>query len=60
KVEDEEHVQWFYPDIGMTLLLSAEGREILQYRMPRDFVMPEGVESESPGKSPAESESGKE
>ena len=61
KVEDEEHVQWFYPDIGMTLLLSEEGREILQYRMPRDFVMPEGVELQSPGKSPAESsESGKE
>jgi hypothetical protein len=49
KVEDEEHVQWFYPDIGLTLLMSAEGREILQYRMPRDFVMPEGVESESKG-----------
>ena len=45
KVEDEEHVQWFYPDIGLTLLMSTEGREILQYRMPRDFVMPEGVES---------------
>ena len=51
KVEDEEHVQWFYPDIGLTLLMSTEGREILQYRMPRDFVMPEGVESKSTGAS---------
>jgi hypothetical protein len=49
KVEDEEHVQWFYPDIGLTLLMSTEGREILQYRMPREFVMPEGVESKSTG-----------
>ncbi|MDX1346157.1 MAG: hypothetical protein R3179_09675, partial [Sedimenticolaceae bacterium] len=59
--EDEEHVQWFYPDIGLTLLMSAEGREILQYRMPRDFVLPEGVESESaPESSPDSSESGQE
>ena len=59
KVEDEENVQWFYPDIGMTLLMSAKGREILQYRMPRDFVMPEGVENESPGKTvPGGKESG--
>lgn len=45
KVEDEENVQWFYPDRGLTLLLSADGSEILQYRMPRAFVMPEGVET---------------
>jgi len=60
KVEDEENVQWFYPDIGLTLLLSAEGREILQYRMPRDFVMPEGVESESTGKGSGDSPAGQE
>ena len=61
KVEDEEHVQWFYPDIGLTLLMSTEGREILQYRMPRDFVMPEGVESKSTGASiSGESTSGQE
>jgi hypothetical protein len=61
KVEDEEHVQWFYPDIGLTLLMSTEGREILQYRMPRDFVMPEGVESKSTGASVSgESTSGQE
>jgi hypothetical protein len=59
KVEDEENVQWFYPDIGMTLLMSAKGREILQYRMPRDFVMPEEVENESPGETvPGGKESG--
>ena len=59
KVEDEENVQWFYPDIGMTLLMSAKGREILQYRMPRDFVMPEGVETGSPGETvPGGKESG--
>lgn len=60
KVEDEENVQWFYPDIGLTLLLSAEGREILQYRMPRDFVMPEGVESGSIGKGSGDSPAGQE
>lgn len=60
KVEDEENVQWFYPDIGLTLLLSAEGREILQYRMPRDFVMPEGVESGSTGKGSGDSPAGQE
>ena len=61
KVEDEEHVQWFYPDIGLTLLMSTEGREILQYRMPRDFVMPEGIESKSTGASVSgESTSGQE
>ena len=60
KLEDEEHVQWFYPDIGLTLLMSAEGREILQYRMPRDFAMPEGVESVPTGTSaPDGSESGR-
>lgn len=61
KVEDEENVQWFYPDIGLTLLMSAEGREILQYRMPRDFVMPEGTESK-PAQTPdqGDSESGQE
>lgn len=47
KVEDEENVQWFYPDKGLTLLLSDEGREVLQYRMPRDFSMPEDVETNS-------------
>ncbi|MEJ2308854.1 MAG: hypothetical protein P8Z31_02125 [Gammaproteobacteria bacterium] len=45
KVEDEEHVQWFYPVKGLTLLLSADGNEILQYRQPRLFVMPPGVET---------------
>lgn len=59
KVEDEENVQWFYPDIGMTLLMSAKGREILQYRMPRDFVMPEEVKTGSPGETvPGGKESG--
>ena len=45
KVEDEENVQWFYPQKGLTLLLSTDGSEILQYRMPRAFVMPDGVET---------------
>lgn len=41
--ENEKAVSWFYPDKGLSVLIDNEGREVLEYVAPRDFVMPEGV-----------------
>lgn len=41
--ENEQAVSWFYPDIGLSVLIDDEAREVLEYVPPRDFVMPEGV-----------------
>lgn len=40
---DEESVKWFYPDKGLSLLLDAKGKEVLEYVAPRDFRLPEGA-----------------
>jgi hypothetical protein len=41
--ENEEAVSWFYPEKGLSVLIDNDGREVLEYVAPRDFVMPEGV-----------------
>ena len=38
--ESEQAVSWFYPDLGLSILIDDEAREVLEYRPPRDFVMP--------------------
>ena len=43
---DEGRVQWFYPDLGLTLLLDAEGKEVLEYVAPRRFELPPEARSE--------------
>lgn len=43
-LEESEHaVSWFYPALGLTVLIDDEAREVLEYQPPRDFVMPPGV-----------------
>ncbi len=41
--ENEDAVSWFYPDRGLSILIDDNGREVLEYVAPRDFLMPEGV-----------------
>ena len=41
--ESEQAVSWFYPRLGLSVLIDDEAREVLEYLPPRDFVMPEGV-----------------
>jgi len=40
---DEHSVQWLYPELGLTLLLSSEDGAVFEYAAPRDFVLPAGV-----------------
>jgi hypothetical protein len=37
---DENRVRWLYPDKGLSLLIDAEGKEVFEYVMPRQFRMP--------------------
>jgi len=41
--ESEQAVSWFYPELGLSILIDDEARDVLEYLPPRDFVMPEGV-----------------
>jgi hypothetical protein len=41
--ENEQAVSWFYPELGLAVLIDDEAREVLEYQAPRDFVMPQGV-----------------
>ncbi len=41
--ESEQAVSWFYPRLGLSVLIDDDAREVLEYRPPRDFVMPAGV-----------------
>jgi hypothetical protein len=41
--ENEHVVSWFYPDLGLSVLIDSEAREVLEYQPPRDFVMPPDV-----------------
>lgn len=38
--ENEQAVSWFYPERGLSILIDDEAREVLEYRPPRDFVLP--------------------
>jgi hypothetical protein len=41
--EAETAVSWFYPRLGLSVLIDDNAREVLEYQPPRDFVMPPGV-----------------
>lgn len=47
---DEERIRWFYPDKGLSLLIDADGKDVFEYVMPRQFVLPADAQS---GQSPA-------
>jgi hypothetical protein len=38
---NENAVEYFYPGKGLRITIDAEGKEILQYSHPREFVIPE-------------------
>lgn len=56
--ENERAVSWFYPRIGLSVLIDDNAREVLEYLPPRDFVMPDGVERASPTGQPASAKKG--
>ena len=37
---NDHAVSWFYPELGLSLLIDAEGKEAFEYVAPRDFRMP--------------------
>ena len=41
--ESEQAVSWFYPHLGLSILIDDEAGEVLEYQAPRDFLMPPGV-----------------
>ena len=40
---NERSVQWLYPELGLTLLISSDDGAVFEYVPPRDFVMPSDV-----------------
>lgn len=43
--ESEEAVSWFYPDLGLSVLVDADKSEVLEYTRPSEFVLPDGTKS---------------
>lgn len=41
--ESEQAVSWFYPALGLSILIDEEAREVLEYLPPGRFTLPEGV-----------------
>ena len=41
--ENERAVSWFYPQLGLSIMIDEEAHEVLEYQPPRDFIMPPGV-----------------
>ena len=41
--ETGQAVSWFYPALGLSVLIDDNGGEVLEYQAPRDFVMPAGA-----------------
>ncbi len=37
---DENRVRWFYPDRGLSLLIDADGKEVFEFVLPRQFELP--------------------
>ena len=46
--ESEHAVSWFYPAIGLSVLIDDDAREVLEYLPPRDFVLPDGATPHGP------------
>ena len=40
---NENAVQYFYPSKGLSILIDAKGKEVLEYTLPNAFKMPEEV-----------------
>ena len=47
KRNNETSVQWFYPKRGLSVLIDAEGKEVLQYVAPKDYSGPTEPPEES-------------
>lgn len=45
RVETDHAVSWFYPELGLSLVIDAEGAEVFEYVPPRDFVLPADAEN---------------
>lgn len=41
--ESEHAVSWFYPRLGLTVLIDERASEVFEYQAPRDFELPPGV-----------------
>lgn len=41
--ENDKAVSWFYPRLGLSILIDQEAREVFEYQPVRDFSMPTGV-----------------
>ena len=46
---DDTSVQWFYPDRGLSILIDANSKEVLQYAQPRDFSLPKDLATGTAG-----------
>lgn len=45
---NENAVQYFYPDRGLSILIDAEGKEVLEYKHPAQFELPpDAINSEN-------------
>ena len=45
---NEHAVSWFYPELGLSLLIDADGKDVFEYVAPRDFRMPPGATAAAP------------
>lgn len=45
---DPSEVRWFYPRLGLSLLLTASAGSALEYQPPRDFTLPESAQRPGP------------
>jgi hypothetical protein len=41
--ENEHAVSWFYPRLGLSVLIDEKASEVMEFQAPRDFSMPQGV-----------------
>lgn len=40
----EQAVQYYYPEKGLSVIIDADGKDVLEYNHPKDFVLPQDVE----------------
>lgn len=41
--ENEHAVSWFYPRLGLAVLIDDKASEVMEFQPPRDFAIPDGV-----------------
>ena len=44
KQETEQAVRWFYPQLGVEILIDADGPEIFNYWQLDEFIIPEDAQ----------------